>query len=179
MLRKEHASRAPGVTLLYLTSRLDEALIVCAMELLAARRPLQIVYVSQSPELTPPEQRRLSVLREAGVEAACFAAAEDDRAAETPVAGRRLGANKSGPAVSKRTFFTKKEKAKQSNISDTAADSSTVAQGIERSGSDAYPWAASGSSGSADFFNESSSVPRSFAENKEKPKEGGTEDAIG
>jgi len=177
MLRKEHASQAPGVTLLYLTSRLEEALIVCAMELLAARRPLQIVYVSQSYMLTSQEQKRLSVLREAGVETACFAAAED-RAAEAPVAGYRQRAENFGSAGNKRTFFTKKHKAKRMKFR-ASADNSAGIQEMERAGRNAYPGGISLSSGSDDFFDEHSSVPHSIAGDKEKPQEGGTEDAIG
>ncbi|MBV6717148.1 DUF58 domain-containing protein [Paenibacillus chitinolyticus] len=177
MLRKEHASRGPGVTLLYLTSSLDEALIVCAMELLAARRPLQIVYVSQSHMLTSQEQKRLSVLREAGVEAACFAATED-RAAEASAAGYGQSAKNSGSAVNKRTFFMKKHKAKRMKVP-ASADNSAGIQEMERAGSNAYPGAVSRPSGSDDFFNEHSSVPHRIAGDQEKPKEGGAEDAIG
>ncbi|WP_405081663.1 DUF58 domain-containing protein [Paenibacillus chitinolyticus] len=177
MLRKEHASRGPGVTLLYLTSRLDEALIVCAMELLAARRPLQIVYVSQSHTLTSLEQKRLSVLREAGVETACFAAAED-RAAEAPAAGRRLNANKTGSAVSKRSFFMKKNKAKRMQMP-VSADNFAGIQEMESAGRNVYPGVESRSSGSNVFSTEHSFVPHSIVGDKEKPKEGGTEDAIG
>ncbi|MFB7815903.1 DUF58 domain-containing protein [Paenibacillus chitinolyticus] len=177
MLRKEHASQGPGVTLLYLTSCLDEALIVCAMELLAARRPLQIVYVSQSHMLTSQEQKRLSVLREAGVETTCFAAAED-RSAEAPVAGYGQRAENSGSAVNKRTFFIKKHKAKRMKVPASAENSSGI-QERERAGRNAYSGNVSQSSGRDDFFNEHSSVPHSIAGDKEKPQEGGPEDAIG
>ncbi|WP_068776972.1 DUF58 domain-containing protein [Paenibacillus sp. FJAT-26967] len=77
ILQKEHASLPPGIGMIYLTSRLDKGVVMGIIALLAARRPVEVVYIHAADSLSDEDLRVAAMLRDAGAAFVSIALSSD------------------------------------------------------------------------------------------------------
>ncbi|MVO99738.1 DUF58 domain-containing protein [Paenibacillus lutrae] len=77
ILQREHASLPPGIGMTYLTSRLDKGAVMGIIALLAARRPVEVVFIHTADSLSEEDLCAAAMLRDAGAAFASIALSSD------------------------------------------------------------------------------------------------------